>query len=131
MSFLRLAVLLFVFALFLPTTPEEKQQTYRGITTAAEQVRTFCVRNNALCENSKAVASAIYDRVKIGAQMLYETATGEAKVGVESRKFRREPARYENRRRAPERGRRTGLQRSRDTLRKDDRRPAWRGPGTS
>lgn len=131
MSILRLAVLLFVIALFLPSTPEEKEQAYRGITNAVEQVSTFCVRNASLCENSKFVASAIYDRVKIGAEMLFEAARSQGDDGAASERRRPEPTYRESRRSPSEADRRSSLQRSSDTLRREDRAPSWRGPGTS
>lgn len=130
MSILRLAVLLFVIALFFPSTPEEKEQAYRGISNAVEQVSTFCVRNESLCENSKFVASAIYDRVKIGAEMLFEAARSQGEEGAVRERARPEPVRRESTRR-PHADRRPRLQRSSDTLRREDRTPAWRGPGTS
>jgi len=130
MSILRLAVLLFVIALFFPSTPEEKEQAYRGISNAVEQVSTFCVRNESLCENSKFVASAIYDRVKIGAEMLFEAARSQGEEGDVRERSRPEPVRRESTRR-PDADRRPRLQRSSDTLRREDRTPSWRGPGTS
>lgn len=131
MSILRLAVLLFVIALFFPSTPEEKDQAYRGISNAVEQVSTFCVRNESLCANSKFVASAIYDRVKIGAEMLFEAARSQGEDDAVREGSRPAPARRESTRRLPEADRRPRLQRSSDTLRREDRTPSWRGPGTS
>jgi hypothetical protein len=131
MSILRLVVLLFVIALFFPSTPEEKEQAYRGISNAVEQVSTFCVRNQSLCENSKIVATAIYDRVKIGAEMLFEAAQSRGDDGAGTRPDRPEATRRESLSRPPEAERRTSLQRSSDTLRREDRAPSWRGPGNS
>ncbi len=124
MSVLRLVLVLCVVALFLPSTPEEKQQAYRGISEAVQQVRTFCVRNDSLCENGKFVAAAIADRVRYGAEMLIEAATGGADEGAASARSRPEGATFESRRRS-------SAERSYDTLRQEDRAPSWRGPGTS
>jgi len=131
MSLLRLAVLLFVIALFFPSTPEEKRQAYEAISTAVEQVRTFCVRNAALCENSQIVASAIYDRVRIGAEILYEAAAGGTEPGAASPRVQPVPARYDHQRRTRVNERRSDQKRSSDTLRTEDRAPSWRGPDTS
>jgi len=131
MSILRLVVLLFVIALFFPSTPEEKDQAYRGISNAVEQVSTFCVRNESLCENSKFVAAAIYDRVKIGAEMLFEAARSQGEEGAVRERSRPEAVRRDIPRRPPEADRRTSLQSSSDTLRREDRTPSWRGPGNS
>ncbi len=131
MSILRIAVLLVVIGLFFPSTPEEKEQVYRGVTSAVEQVSTFCVRNNSLCENSKFVATEIYDRIKIGAEILFEAARGTQEPGASSYRRSRDEQRRESRRRPVEEERRSSLERSGDTLRREDRAPAWRGPGAS
>lgn len=131
MSILRIAVLLAVVGLFFPSTPEEKEQAYRGVATAVEQVSTFCVRNDALCEKSKFLASEIYDRVKIGAEILFEAARGTHEDDSASNRSSRDTQHREHRRRPAEAERRSSLERSADTLRREDRAPAWRGPGAS
>lgn len=127
MFILRIALVLFVIALFLPSTPEEKQRASRGVSEAVEQVQTFCVRNAALCENVGSLTAAIMDRMRYGAELFYEAATGrseprDAETDSSSRTERGSPR---------DRHSRGDLERSSHTLRPDDLEPEWRGPDAS
>lgn len=126
---LRLAIVLFIIALFFPSTPEEKQQVYRSVSSAVEDVQTFCVRNASLCDNVGYIASAVADRVYIGAQIVYEAAIGEPEVERQGDRERSYPARSEDRPSRREQYDRRGSEHSTNTLRRDDLSPEWRGPG--
>jgi len=131
MWILRLIILLSIVALFLPSTPEEKQQMYRGVSDAVDNVQGVCVRNAELCDSVVTIATAIADRFYYGAQMLYDatlSGSGQAPRGASewpnaTPKEGRLPGRET---RAP-----SGPVRSTPTLRQDDLAPAWRGPGAS
>ncbi len=132
MLLLRLAIVLFIVALFLPSSAEEKQQVYRGVSDAVETVRTFCVRNAELCDTVGSLAGAAADRAYYGAQMVYEAAIGSPQQAQGDRSRERPyPSQFEQSYRRNDARARTQPARSTDTLRRDDRAPAWRGPGDS
>lgn len=129
MFLLRLAIVLFIIALFFPSTREEKEQVYNSVSSAAEQVQTFCVRNKVLCENVGTFVTAVANRVYIGAQIVYETAIGEPDAEPRWDRERPYPSRLDGTSRR-ERYDRRGEEHSSNTLHRDDLAPEWRGPGT-
>jgi len=151
MPIMRLAIVLLIITLFLPSSAEEKQQLYRGVSDAVQSVAGFCDRNASLCDTVGSLADAAGDRAYYGAQLVYEAALGtssEAPGERESSADRAsraraapEPAARESERPYPsyfdswsqgDEGRvRTQPARSTDTLRRQDRVPEWRGPGAS
>jgi hypothetical protein len=128
MFMLRIAIVLCIVALFLPSSPEEKQRVYTGVSEAVENVRTFCVRNAAFCENTSMMANAVAQRVYYGAQLVYEAALGAPSDQQEWDRERPYPSQDDMR--APRRESRTNAEpaRSSNTLRRDDLAPDWRGP---
>ncbi len=132
MLLFRLAIVLFIITLFLPSSAEEKQQLYRGVSDAVQNVQSFCVRNAELCDNAGLVASAVADRVYYGAQLVYEAALGAPEQDQggwdDERPY---PSQSERRYRGGDARARTQPARSSDTLRHQDRSPEWRGPGPS
>ena len=131
MWILRLAIVLSVVALFLPSTPEEKQQMYRGVSDAVDNVQGVCVRNAELCNSVVTITTAIADRLYYGAQMLYDATLGTA--GQRSPDAPQWPRATPKEERLPGRETRapSGPVRSTHTLRQDDLAPAWRGPDAS
>lgn len=128
MFMLRIAILLCIVALFLPSSPEEKQRVYTGVSEAVENARTFCVRNAELCENTSMMANAVAQRIYYGAQLVYEAALGAPADRQELNDQRPYPS--QDGARAPRRENRTDAEpaRSNSTLRRDDLAPEWRGP---
>ncbi len=128
MFMLRIAIVLCIVALFLPSSPEEKQRVYTGVSEAVENVQTFCVRNAALCENTSMMANAVVQRVYYGAQLVYEAALGAPSDQQEWDRERTYPSQGDMH--APRREGRSGAEpaRSSNTLRGDDLAPDWRGP---
>lgn len=132
MSLFRLAIVLCVIALFLPSSAEEKDKVYRGVSEAVENVEGFCVRNASLCQEVGAFAGAVANRAYYGAQMVYEAAIGPGQGDQTGRSQERPyPSRFESQPRQDNARARSQPARSTDTLRRDDRAPAWRGPGSS
>jgi len=151
MPIMRLAIVLLIITLFLPSSAEEKQQLYRSVSDAVQNVAGFCERNASLCDNVGSIADAAGARAYYGAQLVYEAALGRSSEGSEQRESSAdrasraraapEPAARESERPYPsyfdswsqeDEGRvRTQPARSTDTLRRQDRAPEWRGPGAS
>ncbi len=132
MSLFRLAIVLFVIALFLPSSAEEKDRVYRGVSEAVDTVGGFCVRNASLCEEVGSFAGAVANRAYYGAQMVYDAAIGPGQWDRSGQSQERPyPSRFESQTRGDDARTRTQPARSTDTLRRDDRAPAWRGPGSS
>ncbi|RIA55311.1 DUF5330 domain-containing protein [Dichotomicrobium thermohalophilum] len=132
MLILRLGIVLLIIAMFLPSSAEEKQQVYRGVSNAVDNVQTFCVRNAAFCDSVGTVASALADRAYYGAQMVYDAAIGAPQQDRGGWNGERPyPSQIERSSRRDEGRARTQPARSTDTLRREDLAPAWRGPGAS
>jgi len=131
MFLLRIAILLFIIALFLPSTPEEKQQVYRSVSSAVENVQTFCVRNASLCDDVQSIAGAVVNRIHMGAQLVYDAAMGVEEEEPRWDGGRPYPSRIDGAPRREESRTRPEPARSTNTLRRDDLDPAWRGPGAS
>jgi len=132
MRLIRLAIVLCIIALFLPTSDEEKQQIYRGVSNAVENVRTFCVRNAKLCDEVGTIANAAANRAYYGALIVYDAATGARPDEQDGRDGRRPyPSQFESQSRRDDSRARSQPASSTDTLRREDRAPAWRGPGAS
>jgi hypothetical protein len=148
---MRLAIVLLIITLFLPSSAEEKQQLYRGVSDAVQNVAGFCERNASLCDTVGSIADAAGDRAYYGAQLVYEAALGrpwdESRGGDRDARAAPREHRVEDRD-APDRERpypsyfdswsregegraQTQPARSTDTLRQQDRAPQWRGPGAS
>jgi len=127
MFILRIALVLFVIALFLPSTPEEKQRASQGVSQAVEQVQTFCVRNAGFCENMRYMAATVFDRMRYGAELIYEAAIGRREQDDAVRDDRSSTRRTQPR----DRRSRREVERSSHTLRPDDLEPEWRGPDAS
>jgi hypothetical protein len=129
MLLLRLAIVLFIILLFLPSSAEEKQRVYSGISHAVQNVQTFCVRNARLCDDVGSIASAIADRAYYGALIVYDAALGPQQRAQDRRPSY--PSRSEHRSRRDDARNRTRPTRSTDTLRREDRATQWRGPDAS
>jgi len=132
MLILRLAIVLFIVTLFLPSSPEEKQQVYQSVSDAVQSLRTFCERNAKLCDNVGFVAGAVADRAYYGALIVYDAAMEpQQKDGRGTDLQRAYPPQSQRRHRRDDEQARARPARSRDTLRREDRAPEWRGPGAS
>ncbi len=132
MRLIRYGIALCIIALFLPGTPEEKQQLYNGVSGAVESVQTFCVRHASLCDNVETIAESAVDRAYYGAQIIYDAAMGREHGGADQQgrdrpypESRSRDSRHDSD--APP----SRSAQSTDTLRPQDRQPAWRGPGSS
>jgi hypothetical protein len=151
MPILRLTIVLLIIALFMPSSAEEKQQVYRSVSEAVQNVSGFCERNARLCDTVHSVANAAADRAYYGAQLVYEAALGTPwadsnahnqgaqpasrdrrpqERGVPDRE-RPYPSYFDSRSRPDDARMRAQPARSSDTLRREDRAPEWRGPGAS
>lgn len=132
MQLFRLAIVLFIIALFLPSSPEEKQRVYQSVSDAVQKVSGFCERNATLCDNVGSFAGAVADRAYYGAEMVYEAAIGPPRQGQGAQSPTRPyPSQFDPQPTRDNRRARTQPARSTDTLRREDRAPAWRGPGAS
>jgi hypothetical protein len=132
MHLFRLAIVLFIVVLFLPSSAEEKQRVHQSVSDAVQQVAGFCERNATLCDNVGSFAGAVADRAYYGAEMVYEAAIGPPRQGQGAqRPARPYPSQFDTQPSRNNGRARTQPARSSDTLRREDRAPAWRGPGDS
>lgn len=132
MHLFRLAIVLFIVALFLPSSAEEKQRVYQSVSNAVQNVAGFCERNATLCDNVGSFAGAVADRAYYGAEMVYEAAIGLQQRDRDAQSPTRPyPSQFDSQPSRDNGRARTQPARSTDTLRREDRAPAWRGPGDS
>lgn len=132
MRLIRYGIALCIIVLFLPGTPEEKQQLYNGVSSAVENVQTFCVRHASLCNNVESIAHSVVDRAYYGAQIIYDAAMGRELDGVDQQdRERRYPSPRSRKSHPDGNADPSRSARSSDTLRSQDRQPAWQGPGSS
>jgi hypothetical protein len=141
MFFVRAAFWIFLILLLMPTNDKEKADFYTTASRTLSDLGSFCTRNRDVCDSTGAIFEGLLRKVRTTVDLLEDMVRPEpprANAGPPPRRNESEhrPQRGANRDRweRSDGGERGGMiastaSRSQNTLRPDDMRPAWRGPG--
>lgn len=130
MFLLRLAFWLMVICLILPSSREENRRLMSSAERAVSDVRSFCERNPAVCEDAQSAFTNFLTKIKTGAEVL-ETWMGASEAKIMDRLDvppASSPDSGVNRGGSPPVSPLQPLPRWGNSLAPGDKRPPWRDP---
>jgi Family of unknown function (DUF5330) len=132
MSFVKAAFWIGLILLLMPGDAQERYDLYSTAQRTIADIGGFCGRNPDVCAKTSEAASGIVRKLKNTTDtiedMLRETGLGAQRPRLDERDY------YDRERHGALHQHsdvKTTSSLSSDTLTAEDRRPAWRGPGTS
>ena len=72
MFLIKTAFWLALIIVLLPTNKEAQQEIYGSAVAAANDLKTFCVRNPEVCRNGKAAMETFGEKAKFGAKVVMD-----------------------------------------------------------
>jgi hypothetical protein len=146
MFFVRAAFWIFLILLLMPTNDREKADFYTAASRTLSDLGSFCTRNPDVCDSTGAIVESLLRKVRNTVDMLEEMVTPEQSRANAVPVQRPNESQHRPQRGAGERGDRAergdrvnrgdraemiapASSRSQNTLRPEDLRPTWRGPG--
>lgn len=132
MFFVKAAFWITVVILLLPSNGHERLAMYTTVQQTVADIGGFCTRNPDVCEKTSSIASGIVHKLKTTADAI-EDMLRDAGIGARgsSEQSSYQPSDYRGTPRGGWVGDdpRTTASLPGDTLRSDDLRPRWQGPG--
>jgi Family of unknown function (DUF5330) len=134
MFFVRAAFWIFLILLLMPTSDKEKSDFYTAAGRTISDFGEFCTRNPDVCDKTGSIVTMIFRKIQDTVHSIDE-AISRSGEGMD-RDDGRHPG-YTTRERNPDPRQRganddarmaPAVDRSQNTLRKEDLAPAWRGP---
>lgn len=134
MFFVRAAFWIFLILLLMPTDGKEKSEFYNAMGRTLSDFGQFCTRNPEVCDQTGAIVTMVFRKIQDTVHSLDEAIS---RSGEGMDQDARHPPGYTTRERTPDPRQRgangdarmaPAVDRSQNTLRKEDLAPAWRGP---
>ena len=138
MFFVRAAFWIFLILLLMPSNDKEKADFYTAASRTLSDLGSFCTRNRDVCDSTGAIFEDLLRKVRNTVDMLEQMVQPDpprANAGAPPRRNESEHRPYRgasgDRGGGGERSEMLAptVHRSQHTLRQEDMRPAWRGPG--
>jgi hypothetical protein len=138
MFFVRAAFWIFLILLLMPSNDKEKADFYTAASRTLSDLGSFCTRNRDVCDSTGAIFEDLLRKVRNTVDMLEQMVQPDpprANAGAPARRNESEHRPYRgasiDRGGGGERAEMLAptAHRSQHTLRPEDMRPAWRGPG--
>ncbi len=125
MLILRLLFWGLILLLLLPTSREEKLALYGAASRTAQDVASFCTRNPEVCEQAKVTFHSLFQKVKLGAEIIQDLVNKPAKPDNQQPQpsDASYPKSYGQESDVDE-----AVYKPQNTLNAEDLRPEWRGP---
>lgn len=135
MFFVRAAFWIFLILLLMPTSDKEKSAFYTAASRTLSDVGGFCTRNPDVCDSTGAIFESLVRKMRNTVELLEDMVKPDddrpstAMPRHNESEHRRQRGASQDRERERGGNLAPAATRSQNTLRPDDLRPAWRGPG--
>lgn len=128
MFFVKAGFWILVIILLLPSNGQERYDLYATAQRTVADIGSFCTRNPDVCEKTSSAASGALNKLKTAAESIEDMLRD---AGIGARREIKDDAPQDRERQGQLDGdpRMTTSSMAGNTLKPDDLRPSWRGPG--